>query len=123
MSGEFPVDVYNESISKGEPCESQKQSVLSLIFKKGDRYLLRNYIPISLSTTDYKILAHILANIIKPILPNIINDSQTGYGHGRSICQNIRLVQDVIAYVKSVNKKKPDYYYFWDFEKEFDSIE
>ena len=121
LVGEFLEDVYNESISKGELCESQKRSVLSLIFKKGDRCLLKNYRPISLSTTDYKILAHILASRIKPILPNIINESQTGYVQGRSICQNIRLVQDVIAYAKSVNQT--GLLLFLDFEKAFDSIE
>ena len=104
LVGEFLVDVYNESISKGELCESQKSSVLSLIFKKGGRCLLKNNRPISLSTTDYKILVHILASRIKPILPNIISESRTGYVQGRSICQNIRLVQDVIAYAKSVNQ-------------------
>ena len=87
-------------------CPESSISIFPVVRREGERYLLRNYIPISLSTTDYKILAHILANIIKPILPNIINDSQTGYGHGRSIWQNIRLVQDVIAFVKSVIKKK-----------------
>ena len=89
--------------------------MLSLIFKKGDRCLFKNYRPISLSTTDYKILAHILASRIKPILPNIINESQTGYVQGRSICQNIRLVQDVIAYAKSVIIKP--YYYFWTLKR------
>ena len=72
----FLLDVYNESISKGELCESV--SVLSLIFKEGDRCLLKNYIPISLSTTDY----NIFSNRIKPILPNIINENQTGYVQG-----------------------------------------
>ena len=121
LVGEFLVDVYNESISEGELCESQKRSVLSLIFKKGDRCLLKNYRPISLSTTDYKIFAHILASRIKPILPNIINESQTGYVQGRSICQNIPLVQDLIAYAKSVNQT--GLLLFLDFEKAFDSIE
>ena len=53
LFGEFLVDIYHESISKCELCESQKRSVLSLIFKKGDRSLLKNYRPISLPTTDY----------------------------------------------------------------------
>ena len=89
LFSEFLVDVYNESISEGELCESQKRSVLSMIFK--NMCLLKNYRPISLSTTDYK--AHILANRIKPILPDIINESQTGYVQGRSICQYIQLVK------------------------------
>ena len=92
--------------------------MLSLILKKGNRCLLKKYRPISLSTTDSKKLPHILANIIKPILPNIINESQTGYVQE---CKNIRLVQNVISYAKSVNRI--GLMLFLDFEKAFDSIE
>ena len=92
--------------------------MLSFIFKKGNRCLLKKYRPISLSTTDSKKLLHILANIIKPILPNIINESQTGYVQE---CKNIRLVQNVISYAKSVNRI--GLMLFLDFEKAFDSIE
>ena len=62
-----------------------------------------------------------LASRNKHILPDIINQSQTGYVQGRSICQNMRLVQDVIAHAKSVNQT--GLLLFLDFEKAFDSIE
>ena len=72
--------------------------MLSLIYKKGDQNLIKKYRPISLATTDYKIIAFILANRLKPIMPKIINESQTGYVKGRYIGQEIRMVQDVISY-------------------------
>jgi hypothetical protein len=39
---------------------SQKLSVLSILYKKGDKNLLENYRPISLTNTDYKIIAFTL---------------------------------------------------------------
>ena len=119
--GEFLVQVYNEAFNEGELSESQKRSVLSLIFKKDDNRLLKNYRPSSLATTDYKIVAHILANRIKPVLPGIISESQSGYIKGRYIGENITLVQDVIQYAKKF--KKQGILLFLDFQKAFDSIE
>ena len=46
---------------------------------------------------------------------------KTCYVQGSSICQNIRLVQDAIAYAKSVNQTGS--LLFMDFEKAFESKE
>ena len=54
-------------------------------------------------------------------MPKIINDSQTGYVKGRYIGQNIRMVQDVISYLKS--NKQTGILLLLDFEKAFASIE
>ena len=55
------IDSLNEGYYRGELSESQKQSILTLIFKKGDRKLLDNWRPISLLNTDYKIIARVLS--------------------------------------------------------------
>ena len=44
---------------------SQRTSVVTLLFKGDDRELLKNWRPISLLCTDYKILTKALANRIK----------------------------------------------------------
>ena len=44
--------VFNESVETGELTESQKQSVLSFVYKKGDQTPIKKYRPINLATTD-----------------------------------------------------------------------
>ena len=55
--GPLLVEVYNESYNDGLLSKSQRESVLSLLFKKGDSSDLTNYRPISLNNIDYKILS------------------------------------------------------------------
>ena len=119
--GKLLVKVYNEALETGMLSCSQRQSVLTLIFKKGDREKLTNYRPISITTTDYKILAHTLANRLHNILGSIISTDQAGYVKKRFIGNNIRLVQDVIENAKKTNTR--GLLLFLDFTKAFDSLE
>ena len=119
--GDILIDVYNESFITGELPYSQRTSVLSLIFKKGDRLLLRNYRPISLATTDYKIMAFVLANRLQKVLDKIISTSQAGYVKKRFIGCNIRLIEDLLDYSENLNDEAS--IIFLDFQKAFDTIE
>ena len=74
--------MFEECYTNGILSNSQRKSVISLIFKENDRELLKNYRPISLTNTDYKILAYILANRVQSVLPKILNSDQTGYVKG-----------------------------------------
>ncbi len=121
LIGDLLVDSYNEAFEKGRLSDSQNRSILSLIFKKGDRFLLKNYRPISLSTTDYKIIAFVLANRLHKVLDKIISPDQTGYVKKRFIGCNIRLVEDIIEYTEKFNLD--GVILFLDYEKAFDSLE
>ena len=46
---------------------SQRLAVLTLIHKKGDTKLLKKYRPISLTNTDYKIIAFVFARRLQKI--------------------------------------------------------
>lgn len=75
--------------------------VISLIYKKkGDRRSLKNYRPISLLQIDYKILARIMTNRIKNVLPNIISVDQTCCIMGRDISNNVANVRDIIELIE-----------------------
>ena len=61
------------------------------------RYL-KNWRPITLLTTDYKILTKSLAMRLQKILPKLIDSDQVGYIAGRYIGQNIRTIFDLMSY-------------------------
>lgn len=110
-----------EVFKQKEMSESQRLSVISLIYKKGEKQLLKNYRPISLTNTDYKIIACVLAKRLQKILANTINKNQTAYVKGRYIGENARLILDIFEYCDSENKN--GILLFLDFEKAFDSVE
>ena len=101
--------------------DSQRISVMSLLFKKGNRQDLNNYRPLSLSNTDYKILASILASRLQKVIGKLVNHDQTAYIKGRNMSTNIRLVNDIIDYFDETGKS--GLLFMADFKKAFDSLE
>ncbi len=62
----------------GELTIEQKRGIITLLPKKGkNRLFLKNWIPISLLNTDYKIIAKILAMRLQLVLTNLINYDQS----------------------------------------------
>ncbi len=88
--------------------------------KNKNRHDLKNWRPISLLNTDYKIIAKLIANKLKPVLPSIINGDQTGYLKNGYIGENIRLLQDVTFF--SEQTRNNIILLSMDFEKEFNSL-
>ncbi|CAG2225931.1 unnamed protein product [Mytilus edulis] len=111
--------VYNSIYDENILSRSMRAGVLSLIYKKkGDRRILKNYRPISLLQVDYKILARIMANRFKKVLPTIISENQTCCIIGRDISNNIANVRDIITLVE--NDELEGYIVKIDQEKAFD---
>lgn len=74
------MDVYKEIFEKGEMMLRMGMGLMKLIYKKkGEKTELKNYRPITMLNTDLKILAKILANRLKEIMPMIITTNQV-YG-------------------------------------------
>ena len=70
---------------------------------------------------DYKIIAIILANMIKTHLPKLINEVQKGFVSGRNIQDANRLIQYIIENSDMHNEEGS--IIFLDQEKAFDRIE
>ena len=83
--------------------------------------MLKNYRPLSLTNTDYKIIAFIFARRLQDIINKIINPNQSAYIRGRYIGANARLILDIFEYCE--NFYQDGKLLFLDFEKAFDSIE
>ena len=122
LIGPALLDSLNAGFECGTLSVSQRRGVISLIPKDENNLMTLSYWrPITLLNVDYKILAKIIANRIKPVLPKLIHPDQTGFIKERFIGQNIRLLNDLMEYTDE--HKIPGILLFIDFEKAFDTIE
>ena len=107
ISGVFMIDSFNEAYDNKEMSSSQKQAIITLIDKKGkDKNYLENWRPISLTNWDEKIVSKVIAVRIIPVLPKIINSTQTGYVKGRFLGEAARSILDIMDYSKKKKKKR-----------------
>ena len=100
---------------------STRTSVLAAIFKSNNNQLLDNYRPLSLSNTDYKIVAFVFAERMKSIMEYIINPDQTAGVKGRNIVCSIRNLLDIYEYCEE--SKAPGGLLLADYKKAYDSLE
>ena len=90
---------FLHSFESGLLSLDQRRAVLSLIPKaKKDLRYLKNWRPLSLSNTDYKILAKVMAVRLQAVLSSIISTDQCGYIKGRFIGENIRTIIDTLQF-------------------------
>ena len=119
--GELLVRAINFGFEYGELSSTQKEGIITCI-PKGDKpkQFLKNWRPISLLNVSYKIASACIANRLKTVLPNVINNDQTGFLSGRYIGENIRTLYDLMAHTEKNNI--PGLLLLIDFEKGFDSV-
>ena len=119
--GHFLVRSFNYGLSSGNMSITQKQGVITCIPKEGrDRKFIKNWRPISLLNTSYKIASACIANRLKRFLHKLIHPDQKGFISGRFIGDNIRQLYDILCYTEE--KNIPGLLLLIDFEKAFDSI-
>jgi hypothetical protein len=118
---EMVLENFEHANQTGKLSIDQRRGVINLIPKKDkDPRYLKNWRPISLLNTDYKIITKVLATRIKKVLPTVINPDQVAYLKQRFIGQNIRTILDIMGYTKL--RDKNGIIAFLDFEKAFDTI-
>jgi hypothetical protein len=69
------------------------EGVITAIYKSGDVTQPVNYRPITLLNTDYRVLAKVLANRLLKCMGDVISPAQSAFLKGRSIGNNILLLQ------------------------------
>ena len=119
--GHFLVRSLNEAFYINKLSDTQTQGLITCI-PKGDKpkQYIKNWRPVTLLNTVYKIGSGVIANRIKPLLPLLIKSDQNGFIKGRYIGENIRLIYDILHYTEENNI--PGILLLIDFEKAFDSL-
>ena len=75
--GPLLVEVFNESYPDSEFCESMKVSVTRLVHKRDDKRNSKNWRPISLLNSDYKIVSKAFSLRLAKVLDAIIDSDQS----------------------------------------------
>ena len=75
---------YEDFCNKEDFPEEWKESIIVLIYKKGNKTDFSNYRGISLLSTMYKFLSNILLTRLTPYTEEITGDHQCGFRRNRS---------------------------------------
>uniref|UniRef100_A0A3Q3B436 Reverse transcriptase domain-containing protein n=1 Tax=Kryptolebias marmoratus TaxID=37003 RepID=A0A3Q3B436_KRYMA len=119
--GKDLLDVFNESLDTGSLPLSCRRAVIALLPKKGNLQDIKNWRPVSLLCTDYKILSKALAARLGKAMEQVIHRDQTYCVPGRSMVDNIYLIRDVLEVSGSLGLQTG--LISLDQEKAFDRVE
>ena len=97
------VSVLNASFHAGKLPLSQRTGIITLLYKKGDKQDPKNWRPITLLSSDYKILSKVLTGRLAKVLPSVVSPCQTCGIPGRFSGEIVRLVQDCLDQANSSN--------------------
>ena len=88
---------FNSVFENGNLSSSQRKAAITLIHKGKHlaRDNLKNWQPISLTNSDYKLLAKCLALRLGDVINDIVNAYQVGCIKGRRVSTLLRLIDDV----------------------------
>ncbi|GJZ80890.1 RNA-directed DNA polymerase, eukaryota [Tanacetum coccineum] len=93
---------------------------ITLIPKMQDAKLVKDFRPISLIGSFYKIVAKILANRLSLVISTLVSDVQSAFISNRQILDGPFILNELISWCKT--KKSKIMVFKVDFEKAFDSV-
>jgi hypothetical protein len=89
-------EIIEDSRALGQVFSTLNATFLTLIPKEEQINHPKQFRPISLCNTIYKLLTKVIARCLKPIISFIIFPEQSGYVEGRKILDSVILVHEVI---------------------------
>ena len=119
--GDALARVLNEGFHRGSLIDSQREGLLRLIHKKDDKRMPKNWRPISLLNTDYKIASKAITERLKPVMCCIVHRDQSCSVVGRSIFSNLLLIRDTLDMISKTDKS--GILVTLDQEKAFDRVD
>ena len=117
----FITKAINFGYEMGMLSVTQRLGIITLIPKGDkDKTLLKNWRPLTLLNSLYKLISGCLAERMKPHLDSIVNGDQKGFVSGRYIGEAIRSTYDIMQW--AINNNKTGVLLLIDFEKAYDSL-
>ena len=117
----FVTNSVNYSYEIGMLSVTQRLGIITLIPKGDkDKTFLKNWRPLTLLNSLYKLVSGCIAERMKPHLDSIVHGDQKGFISERYIGEAIRTTYDIIQWAKENNKI--GIILLIDFEKAYDSL-
>jgi len=113
-------EVVKQFEARGNFSRGCNASFITLAAKVKDPLSLNDYRPISLIGALYKIVAKILANRIKEVIGNCIDEVQTAFVKNRNILEGPLIVNELCSWSKQLGRKI--LLFKADFNKAFDNV-
>ena len=120
--GEDFIEAVLFFFQSGRLLKEINHTALSLIPKVANPSGMGDYRPIACCNVLYKCISKILANRIKAVLPDLINESQSAFIPGRTISDNVLLAQELVHNYHRKNLS-PRSSIRVDFFKAYDTVE
>ena len=92
-----------------------------LIPKKKGTLEVNDFRPISLVGSVYKVIAKVLSERLRSVLPSLIGETQSAFVEGRQILDGALIANEAVQWLKK--KKKEGVLLKLDFEKAYDTID
>lgn len=119
----YPVArIFTESLEKSCMTKKWKESLVSVLFKKGIKSLAGNYRPVSLTCILCKVLESILRDhFIEHMVRNqLFTDKQYGFISGRS--STLQLLKVLDEWTEALDEGNSIDCVYMDFQKAFDTV-
>ena len=114
------MEVFRDFHANETYIRSLNATFLILIPTKGDVEDLKDFRPISLLGSLYKILAKVLANRLKKVVGKVVSEAQNAFVEGRQITNASLIANELIDHWQK--QKEDGVICKHDIEKAFDSI-
>jgi hypothetical protein len=101
-------DIFNlvkSAFNRGYFDPTISNTLIALIPKVEPPKTYKDFRPISLCNTVYKIITKVLVNRLRPILDNIIGPYQSSFLPGRGTSDNAIVLQEIIHFMRRSKKK------------------
>ena len=112
--------MFRDFHETGKFVRSLNATFIVMIPKKGGAEDLKDFRPISLVGSLYKLLAKVIANRLKRVMSSFVNKSQNAFVGGRQILDASLIANEVID--SMVKKKERDILFKLDIEKAYDNL-